>query len=413
MKKTTLKNYARLIAQKGVNIQKGQDVIIFCELDQPEFIKTLVRECYELGARKVSVEWSYQPLEKLHYRYRTLKTLSTLEEWEKAKWQHRAESLPCRIILLSEDPDGLAGINQQKMATSKQRLFPIIKPYRDAMENRHQWCIAGVPGKAWAKKLFPELHPGKAVEMLWHKILLTSRVIDEDGNDLDPMAEWDAHNADLSARCDYLNSLGIDSLHYTASNGTDFTVWMIPDGRFTGGIEKTLQGNVFNPNIPTEECFISPMRGRAEGIVYSTKPLSYEGQLIEDFNIRFHEGKAVEWHAAKGEKLLGRLIGMDEGSAYLGECALVPYSSPINRSGLLFCNTLYDENAVCHLALGMGFPETIKDFEKYTLDECREKGINDSVIHEDFMIGTPDLNITATTRDGKTVQIFKDGEWAF
>ena len=413
MQKTILKKYAKLIAEKGVNIKKGQDVMIYCDLDQPEFVKMLVRECYNSGARKVNVEWSYQPLEKVHYRYRTIKTLSTMEDWQKAKWQHQVDTLPCKIYLLSEDPDGLAGIDQHKMSVSKQRLFKIIKPYRDAMESRYQWCIAGVPGKAWAKKLFPGLRSGAAIEKLWQKILLTSRVIDEDGNLLDPVKEWDEHNKDLSDRCNYLNGLEIESLHYTSGNGTDFTVWMIPEARFAGGSEKTLSGNVFNPNIPTEECFISPMKGKAEGIVFSTKPLSYDGQLIEDFSIRFHEGKAVEWHAKKGEALLTRLINMDEGSAYLGECALVPKSSPINKSGILFYNTLYDENAACHMALGMGFPDTIKDFEKYTLEECRKMGINDSVIHEDFMIGSDDMEITAATRDGRKVQIFKNGTWAF
>ena len=173
------------------------------------------------------------------------------------------------------------------------------------------------------------------------------------------------------------------------------------------------QTDMFNPNIPTEECFISPKRGVAEGIVYSTKPLSYQGQLIENFSIRFEGGKAVEVHAEKNEALLQKLISMDEGASYLGECALVPYNSPIQNSGLLFYNTLFDENAACHLALGMGFADTIKNFENYTLDECRAKGINDSMVHEDFMIGSADLSIDAHTRDGRTVPIFRDGNWAF
>ena len=195
--------------------------------------------------------------------------------------------------------------------------------------------------------------------------------------------------------------------------GTDFTVGMIPEAHFCGGSERSLQGIVFNPNIPSEECFISPKRGEAEGIVYATKPLSYQGQLIDKFWIRFHAGKAVEWHAEQNNDLLTKLITMDEGSAYLGECALVPYDSPIRQSGLLFYNTLFDENAACHLALGMGFADTINDFESKTLEECRAMGINDSMVHEDFMIGSEDMDIDAVCENGDVVPVFRHGNWAF
>ena len=263
---------------------------------------------------------------------------------------------------------------------------------------------------AWsmmAKKLFPELRTSQAIEKLWEAILSTSRV------DEDPVAAWEAHNKDLHDRCRYLSGLGIRELRYKSANGTDFTVGMIPEAQFCGGGETSLQGVFFNPNIPTEECFISPMKGVAEGIVYATKPLSYQGQLIDGFWIRFHEGKAVEWHAEVNNDLLTKLITMDEGSAYLGECALVPYDSPIRQSGLLFYNTLFDENAACHLALGMGFADTINDFESKTLEECRALGVNDSMIHEDFMIGSEDMDIDAVCEDGKVVPIFRRGNWAF
>ncbi|MBR0541659.1 MAG: aminopeptidase [Clostridia bacterium] len=407
MKKTVLRKYAQLIAEKGVNIQKKQEVIIQCELDQPEFVKMLVEECYRAGAGKVIVYWDYQPLEKIHYRYQSVTTLSKVEKWEEERLQHYVDKLPCRIYLVSEDPDGLKGVNQEKMNKAMQKRFPIIKPYRDKMENRYQWCIAAVPGEKWAKKVFPGLPKGKAIEKLWEAILFTSRVDD------DPVAAWDKHNKDLHDRCEYLNSLGIDKLIYKGTNGTDFSVGMIDDAVFRGGGEVSLQGIYFNPNIPTEECFISPKRGVAEGIVYATKPLSYQGQLIEGFSIRFENGKAVEVHAEKNEELLKKMISMDEGAAYLGECALVPVNSPISESGLLFYETLFDENAACHLALGMGFADSIKDFDKYTLDECREKGINDSMIHVDFMIGFDGIDIDAVTRDGKTVPIFRKGTWAF
>ena len=408
MKKTILRKYAKLIARVGVKIRKGQDVVIQAELDQPEFVEMLTDECYKTGARKVTVEWSHQPLQKYHVRHRSLKTLSTLDDWEVAKLEHYADTLPCRIYLISEDPDGLCGINQEKNAKALQARYKVIKPIRDKMENKYQWCIAAVPGVKWAKKVFPGERASRAVELLWEAILKTSRV------DEDPEEAWRKHNEDLARRCEYLNSLGIESLEYKSSNGTDLKVGMIPDALFCGGGEYALgSGNYFNPNIPSEEVFTTPKRGEAEGIVYSTKPLSYRGELIEDFSIRFEGGRAVEVKAKRGEELLKQMISMDEGAAYLGECALVPYDSPIRNSGILFYNTLFDENAACHLALGMGFSNCLKDYEKYTLDECRAKGINDSQIHEDFMIGSEDLSITAHTRDGRDVPIFRDGNWAF
>ena len=407
MKKTVLRAYARLIAESGVNVQKGQEVFIAAGLDQPEFVAMVVEECYRRKAKKVVVDWNYQPLTKLHVRHQSLATMSTLDNYEEARWQHYVDTIPCRIYLESDDPDGLRGVNQEKMAKAQQKKYPIIKGYRDQIENKYQWCIAAVPGVKWAKKLFPELRASQAVEKLWEAILHTSRVDD------DPVAAWDAHNKDLKARCDYLNGLGIRELQYRASNGTDLRVGMIPEAQFCGGGETSLQGIFFNPNIPTEECFISPKRGVAEGIVYSSKPLSYQGQLIDRFWIRFREGKAAEWGAEENEALLTKLITMDEGSAYLGECALVPFNSPINETGILFYNTLFDENACCHLALGMGFADTIRDFEHKTLDECRALGVNDSMIHEDFMIGTADLSIDALCEDGRTVPFFRNGTWAF
>lgn len=408
MKKTVMKKYAQLIAVTGANVQKGQEVMINSSVETAEFARMVAEECYRAGAKKVIVEWSYQPLEKTNYRYRSIKTLSTIEKWEIERLEHRATVLPAMIYLESEDPDGLAGVNQQKVAKARQARYPIIKPFRDRMENRYQWVIAAVPGEKWAKKMFPKLSRHQAVEKLWEAILYTSRA---DGED--PINDWKKHNANLAEKCRYLNSLGIDELIYHSSNGTDFRVGLIPDVDFLGGGETSLQGVYYNPNMPTEEVFTSPMRGKAEGTVVATRPLSYQGQLIENFSVRFENGKAVEVHAEKNEELLRQMISMDEGAAYLGECSLVPYDSPIQNSGLTFYNTLFDENACCHLALGMGFVNCVRDFDKYTLEECRAKGINDSMIHVDFMIGSADLDIDAKTRDGRTVAIFRKGNWAF
>ena len=407
MKKTVLREYARLIVRCGVNVQKGQEVMIYADLDQPEFVKLVVEEAYKAKAKKVIVEWNYQPLQKIHTRYQSVTTMGTVEEWVKARQQHYCDVLPARIHLVSEDPDGLKGINMEKVAKARKMSYPILKPYVDDRENKEQWCIAAVPGAAWAKKVFPGQSKAKAMEMLWEAILSASRVND------DPVKAWDEHNADLAKRCDYLNSLKIQKLHYTADNGTDLTVGLIAEGCWRGGGDTSLQGIYFNPNIPTEECFISPKRGEAEGIVYSTKPFSYRGQLIDKFSLRFENGKVVEAKAEVGEDLLNTMVSMDEGAAYLGECALVPQRSPICESGILFYNTLFDENAACHLALGMGFADTIKDFQNKSLDECRELGINDSMIHEDFMIGCDSMNIDAVCEDGSVVPVFRNGNWAF
>ena len=408
MRKTQLQRYARLLARVGLNIKKGQTVFIAAALDQPEFVTMTVEECYKAGASEVFVEWSHQPIERLSSTYRSLDSLSQMKPWVKAKWEYKAQNYSCRLFIESQDPDGMSGVDQEKMSAARRAIFPQVKPFRLAMENRHQWCIAAVPGKAWAKKVFPHLPEKKAVEEMWRVILHTSRA---DGKN--PVKAWKEHNADLDARCKYLNGLGLQYLEYKSANGTSLRVELNEDGVFAGGKEKTLQGRIFNPNIPTEEVFTSPKAGSVEGIVYSTKPLSYMGQLIENFSVRFENGRVAEVKAEKGEALLKQMVSMDEGAGKLGECALIPYDSPINESGVLFYNTLFDENASCHLALGHGFNECLKGFEKYTDEECKKRGINDSMIHVDFMIGSRDMDIVGVTKTGERVQIFKNGNWAF
>ena len=408
MRKAQLKKYAKLLARVGLNIKKGQTVFVAAALDQPEFVTMVVEECYKAGASEVYVEWSHQPTDKLSSQYRSLESLSQMSPWVKAKWEYKAKNFSCRLWIESEDPDGMKGVDQEKMSKARQAMYPQVKPFRQAMENRHQWCIAAVPGKAWAKKVFPELSESKAVEAMWNAILQASRA---DGKN--PVQAWKEHNADLNARCDYLNALGLKYLEYKSANGTDFRVELLEDGIFAGGREKTLKGRIFNPNIPTEEVFTSPKAGAAEGIVYSTKPLSYMGQLIDNFSLRFENGKVVEAKAEVGEELLNHMVSMDDGAGKLGECALIPYDSPINQSGLLFYNTLFDENACCHFAVGHGFNECLKGYEKLTDEECKARGINDSMIHVDFMIGSRDMSIVGVTKDGKRVQIFENGTWAF
>ena len=407
MKKTVLKEDARLIVRAGMNVQKGQDVVIRAGLDQPAFVELVVEQCYKAGAREVTVQFEHQPLSKLHNRYQSVEQLGTVKEWEKARQQYYCDTLPCTLFLTSADPDGLKGMDMAKVAQAQKLRYPILKPYSEARENRQQWCIAAVPGAAWAKKVFPGLRTGAAMEKLWEAILSAARV------EGDAVRAWADHDADLKARCAYLNSLGICQLHYTAANGTDLTVGMMAEGRFCGGRDTSLQGISFAPNIPTEECFISPKRGLAEGIVYATMPLSYQGSIIDKFWIRFREGRAVESGAEQGAELLKTMLSMDEGAAYLGECALVPQDSPIARGGLLFYNTLFDENASCHLAMGRGYADTIQGFQEKSLEERRALGLNDSMIHVDFMIGCDTMDIDAVRADGSVVPIFRQGNWAF
>ena len=406
MKKTVMRSYAKLIVRVGANVQKGQEVRVFASLDQPEFIKMLAEECYKAGASRVTVDWNYPELTKLSARYMKLRDLSETREWEKARMQDMVDHLPVRIFIESEDPDGLRGINPKYFKAFAARI-KISKPYRDAIDNKHQWCIAAVPGEAWAKKVHPELSKRAAVEQLWKDILYTARA---DGED--PIADWEEHNRDLKARSKYLNDLHLRELRYHSANGTDFKVGLIPTAEFHAGRDTTMQGVVYDPNMPTEEVFTSPDRRTAEGIVYATRPLSSRGMLIEDFWIRFENGRAVDCGARKNEEALRALIAMDEGSAMLGECALVPYMSPIRESGLMFFNTLFDENAACHLALGRGDTSNIRDYGKYTLEELRALGVNDSMVHEDFMIGSADLAVTGVTASGERIPIFTGGGWA-
>ena len=402
-----MQKYAELIVKCGLNVKEGQEVIIRCGLDQPEFVKMCVEECYKSGASLVKVEWSYMPITKLHYDYRSLETLSEFTGVDKAEWERRVEKLSCLLWIDSDDPDGLNGTDSEKISKASQAKFPFIKPYRDSIENKYQWCIAAVPGREWAKKIYPGLSVDDAMEKLWENILYCSRV------DSDPIKAWDKHNEDLTKRCKFLNDYKFESLEYKSLNGTNFKVGLNSKGVFLGGGERALGSNIyFNANIPSEEVFTSPLRGKAEGKVVATKPLSYQGKLIENFWVRFENGRAVEVYAEKNQDVLEKMIAMDEGASYLGEVALIAHDSPINNTGILFYNTLFDENASCHLALGRGFNNCLENYENYSVEECEKLGVNSSMIHVDFMIGSADMSIIGVTADGKRVQIFKDGNWA-
>ena len=402
-----IRKYANLVATVGLNVQKNQQVIIYTGIEQPVFTEMIVEECYKLGASEVRVDFHYDKLIPINVKYMDDETLGRVENWEVERLKRNVEVVPCLLFIESEDPDILKGIDVVKYSNAEKKKLSIVKEYRDKTKFTEQWCICSVPGRDWAKKLFPDLDQDCAVEKLWDLILDVSRIGDN------PVSEWSCHNVNLHRRCDYLNSLKLRTLVYKSSNGTDFKVGLIPDSHFQAGSETNLNGITFNPNIPSEECFISPCRGNAEGIVYSTKPLSYQGSIIDNFWIRFYEGRAVEWFAETGNNVLTEMLNMDENSRYLGECALVPFDSPINKTGILFSSTLIDENACCHLAVGAGFEDCLDGFRSLSVEQAHEKGINDSIIHVDFMIGSSDLEIKGICENGKTVQIFKNGTWAF
>ncbi len=408
MKKTILRKYARLAVRKGVNLKKGQGCAIYAQVEQHEFAEMVAEEAYRAGAKWVQVFWQDQAVRKLDLRHQTVTQLSRVEEWEKVQQQMFVDQLPARIHISSEDPDGLKGVSVPKMQKAQAARSTVLRPYRKAIDNKHQWTIIAVPSKKWAKKVFPGVRASVAEEKLWEAILQTVRVTPDN----DPEAAWDQHNATLQEKSGKLNALDLDYLHYTAPNGTDFKCWLIPGAKWGGGGATILDGTFYNPNMPTEEVFTSPLKGKCEGTLVSTMPLSYQGNLIDQFSITFENGRAVSCKAQQGQELLEKMLHMDEGASMLGELALVPHDSPVSNTGILFYNTLFDENAACHVALGFGFPECVEGFESMTDQELQEKGVNDSIIHVDFMIGSKDLDITGYTRDGKAVQIFKNGNWA-
>ena len=407
MEEKLLRDYARLIAFEGGHVVKGDVVWINAGLEQPDFVTYVVEECYKAGAKSVTVYWHHDPVNRLNYKYETISSLANVTPMFISKMKYWVKKLPTVIHIVSDDPDAMKGINPGKIAKTNMKRYPKIKKYRDAIDGKYKWCIAAVPGKAWANKIFPKLSDEEAIESLWAAILKTSRV---DGND--PVENWEQHNAFLIKQRKKLESLGLKKLIYKASNGTNFEAELIKGMTWGGGVEEAPGKGQFNPNIPSEEVFTTPMRGKAEGTLVASKPLSYQGQLIEDFSITFKDGKVSAVKARKNQALIEKMVKMDEGAAMIGELALVPFESPINQTGILFYETLFDENACCHVALGAGFPELYPGGLDMNMDQRKEVGINDSMIHVDFMIGTKDLSIIGVDKNDKEVQIFKDGTWA-
>lgn len=407
MNQKKLQQYAEMIVKEGVRIQKGEEIWITASVENYKFTNVIVEECYLAGAKKVVVDWYSTDKERLDYKHQTISELGKVPSYRIAKYKYACKKFPVRLYIDDEDPDALKGINPNKISKSRMKAYPKIKPYVDFLDGKYKWCIVAIPSPSWAKKVFPGVSEEEAMEKLWDAIFFTCRV-DEEGT----VANWEKHNAYLVEKRSLLNSLDLRKLKYSSSNGTNFEVDLIPGCTWGAGVEETDKGLSFNPNMPTEEVFTSPIAGKCEGLLVATKPLSYQGQLIEDFSIRFENGKAVEVKARKNQQLLEQMIKMDENACKLGEVALVPYTSPINESGILFYNTLFDENAVCHVALGAGFKELLPDGAELTTEQALQRGINDSMIHVDFMVGAPDLLIKGIKANGEEIIIFKDGVWA-
>ncbi len=407
MNQKVCKRIAKVAVTVGVNLQKGQDAVIFVSPRQSLLARCIAEECYKKGARKVEVEFTDEDIMKLKYRYEKEIVLKEMEKWEIEKFKRRSELLPVLIHVDDDDPDAFSELNMQKISSARIARAQAVKIYRDKEFLYDQWTIIAVPSPSWAKKVFPGETKAKAEKKLLDAILHTSRLDVEN-----PLKAWEEHIAELKAKADFLNGLNLDYLVYRSSNGTDLKLKLQPDHVWLSARSKSLQNIEYCANLPTEEVFTMPKRDGVDGVVVSTKPLSYHGKVIEDFKIYFEKGRIVKTEARVNGDVLREAISTDEGSHYLGEVALVPFDSPINQTGLLFYNTLFDENACCHLAFGQAFEDNMKGYESMTREELKEKGFNDSVIHVDFMIGAEDLSIIGFDHRGISYQIFKNGIWA-
>ncbi len=409
MKLTQLKEIAKLAVNIGINLQQGQEVWVYSSVNQAKFCEILTKECYDNVASKVIVEFHDEKIERMKYQYQNLKTLLDIRLSEKNKMKERSEVLPCLIYIDDDDPNLFDGLDTSKIDKSNQKKRKVFKKYRDQESMKNQWLIISLPSKSWAKQVFPNEKPNVAFKKLEDAILLTMRV--KEGEDT--ISKWKEHISLLKKRADYLNSLNLDYLRYQSANGTDLILHLQEGHQWLSAESFNLKGVAFTANIPTEEVFTMPKKEGVDGIVYAVKPLSLNGKIIKDFTLRFEKGRIVEVHAKENEDTLKKAIDTDEGSHYLGEVALVPFSSPINQTNILFFNTLFDENACCHLAFGQAFEDNFKDYEKMTREEMIKKGFNDSLIHVDFMIGSRDLKITGYDFDGKEYPIFVNGDYAF
>ncbi len=401
--------YADLLVKKGVALRPGQELVVQSPVECADFARRVVRKAYAARAGHVTVIWTDEVMTRMEYENVGLPYFEHTPSWKVEQLNSLAEKGACFLFLEGSDPAALQGIDPAKPAAASRARNAECKAFRDGMDfGRNVWCIAGVPVEAWATKVFPDTPTREAVYRLWMAILQVARA---DGDD--PQSAWETHNATFEKNKRLLNEGCYDALRYHSSNGTDLVVGLNKGHIWEGGCSRTVSGTVYFPNIPTEEVFTTPDRTRADGVVYSVLPLVHQGQVIKDFWMRFENGCVVEFDAAQGKDVLRNIIETDENSCRLGECALISKNTPIRETGLLFYDTLYDENASCHLAIGMGFPECIEGGYDMDSDELVAHGINRSHTHVDFMIGADDLDVWGVKADGTEVPLFIDGQWAW
>jgi aminopeptidase len=404
-----MEQYADLIVRAGVNVQPGQMVVVNAPIECADFARLLCAKAFDAGAGDVFVFWKDDLLRKLRLERADIARLEEVPAWQcDARLYYVLDKGGCVISVYAEDPDLLQGIDARKAAAEHGATAAVLKPYRKVMmAHQARWVVVSVPTPGWARKVFPHLDEAAAMAALQAAILRAARA---DGDD--PPADWARHTAQMQARLARMNDYRFAALHYTSANGTDFTVGLADDHVWCGGVDHDPQGVPFSANIPTEEIFTAPHRDRADGVVKATKPLMYNGILIEDLSLTFKDGRVVDYSARENAATLGTLLDTDEGSRHLGEVALVPYDSPISNTGILFYNTLFDENAACHLALGEAYPTTVRCDDPGE-EALAGKGLNSSLNHEDFMIGAADTAIDGLTQDGARVPVFRGGNFVF
>ncbi|MGL4989783.1 MAG: aminopeptidase [Sarcina sp.] len=404
-----LEKYAKLAVQIGVNIQKNQTLVIKSPIECADFTRKLVEEAYKVGAKEVVVQWSDEITGKLKFDYAPMEVFETVPQWVVDSSLSYAKEGAAFLSISASNPELLKNADPKKVSTSRKASSIASREFSERlMSNTNAWSIVSIPTVGWATKVFPEVSENEAIDKLWEQIFKIVRVDKEN-----PVEAWTQHKNTLKEKMAFLNSKKIQSLHYTNSLGTDLTLELPKKHIWLGGAEETKDGYEFIANMPTEEVFTLPTKTGVNGIVFSSKPLNYGGNLIDNFSITFKDGKVVDFTAEKGYDTLAHLLDTDEGAKYLGEVALVPFDSPISNSGVIFFNTLYDENASCHLAFGKAYSVCIENGENMTTQELANEGANDSLTHVDFMVGTSDLSIVATLESGETFKVFENGNWAF
>ncbi len=406
--KNLLTKLAKLAVVVGANVQKDQNVVVRASTETVDIAREVAHQAYLAGAKRVFMLWGDEYVGKDFLTFASDDTITEIPQYQIEQYKYFVDTNACFISVSSPIPGLNKDVDPEKSSKAMVAGSKALKFWREhMMGNQSQWTIIAAPNPVWAKQVFPELSEEEAVETLWQKIFDASRVLEDN----DPIAEWDAHNESLLKHNKILNDFNFDYLTFKNSLGTDLKVTLVKDHIWAGGGENAANGVYFNPNIPTEENFTMPSKFGTEGKVVATKPLNYQGKLIENFWLEFKEGKVVDFGAEKEEATLKALLDTDEGSRYIGEIALISDDSPISNTGILFLNTLFDENASCHMALGRAYPMNIKDGIGASVESLEKRGYNNSMNHVDFMFGNSDMEIVGVTQDGKEVKVFEKGNF--